>query len=407
MPVFDKLISSLDAFEQAVSSGKLPRRSVLTAQLESITKEIIILQNQRGLVAGSKSLLTKLSRLCADLINGLASPEIMSGKDFIIAVRDKFGPLNSGLTNLNKGGALSDSQKSQMRTLENDEDKSSVIADLMERSTPGKDGKMGPWHYGPTVVNGTDRKGQEAYEDVTYFLHTNFTYDQLKSFDLDKWNQLTYKDIFNRTDETTRKIKAELVKRAEDDYKALSESYKDVAKRLPRNIPNNGPFTAIKFPVVTVWQEVAASKNEFIMRNAGFKVTRVGSHFSILENQYLLCIDLDKAGIGESIVLKENHRARIKKTDGPLWDTAQNIVNTINARSPVKYAIASHSVVRNPLNARIALVWLITEHQRRALTETLHSREVDWDIPRHNSEPPKLSHREAPAHRFEKRPRND
>lgn len=395
MLVFDNLIAELDAFEQTVSSGKLPRRSVLTAQLDSIKKEIIIKLNQRSLLPGSKSVLNKISRLADDLITGLASPEVMSGKDFVIAVRDKFGPLNAALTNIGKGKSLDADQKAQMRTLESDEDKTSVINSLMEG-----------WNFGPTKINGDDRSGQDADEDVRYFLHSNFSLDQLKMFDREKWDQVTYKEIFLRNDDTTRKLKAELVRRGEADYKALSESYREVSKRLPHNIAH-GPFTAIKFPVVTVWQEVAASKNEFIMRNAGFKVTRVGSHFSILENQYLLCIDLDKAGIGDAIVLTKDKRTKTKKTDGPLWDTAQKIVNTINARSSVKYAIASHTIVRNPRNARIAMVWLITEKQRLALTETLHSREVDWDIPRHDDKAPNVSHGVAPAHRFEKRPRND
>lgn len=383
--MFDELVTKLDAFEQSVSSGKLPRRSVLIEQLTSITNDIVVKQNQRSLPPGSKSLLSKLSRLANDLITGLRSPEVMSGKDFILVVRDKFGPLNTALTGVNSGGQLDADQKAQMRTLENDEDKNGAIEALLKG-----------WEYGPTVMNGTNRAGQEAYDDVRSFLHSNFSLDQLKSFDREAWDSITYKEIFERTPETTKKMRGELVRKAEGDYKALSESYRDIAKRLPTKIAV-GAFSAIKFPVVTVWSEVAASKNEFILRNAGFKVTRVGSHFAVLENQYLLCIDLDKAGVGESIVLKENHRARVKKTDGPLWNTAQNIVNTINERSPVKYAVASHTVVRNPRNARIAMVWLITEHQRRALTETLHSREVDWDIPRHNNEAPRLKNGTTPA----------
>lgn len=377
--MFDKLIEDLDAFEQVVSSGKLPRRSLLTAQLDGIKKEIVIKLNQRTLLPGSKSVLNKLTRLADDLISGLASPEVMSGKDFVIAVRDKFGPLNAALTQITKGKTLDADQKAQMRTLESDEDKTSVINAL-----------MAGWETGPTKINGEDHDAQDVNDDVRFFLHSNFSLDQLKMFDREKWDQITYKEIYLRTEDSTRKIKAELVRRGEADYQALSESYKEVSNRLPRSIPH-GPFTAIKFPVVTVWQEVAASKNEFIMRNAGFKVTRVGSHFSILENQYLLCIDLDKAGIGDAIVLTKDKRTKTKKTAVPLWDTAQKIVNTINERSPVKYAIASHTIVRNPRNARIALVWLITEKQRLALTETLHSREVDWDIPRHEDKAPNVS----------------
>ena len=379
--MFDDLITELDSFEQLVSSGKLPRRSILTEQLTTIKNMIVVKLNAGGkLPNGSKSLLSKISRLSDDLITGLRSPEVMSGKDFLVAVRDKFGPLNAALTGLGQGGTLNADQKAQMRTLENDEDKTAAIEALYKN-----------WMPGPTKLNGVQRDGQAIFDDVGYFLHTNFSLDQLKSFDMDAWRQLTYKDIYERTPETTTKMKQELIRKGETDYKALSESYKDVAKRLPTRI-QQGAFSAIRFPVVTVWSEVAASKNEFIMRNAGFKVTRVGSHFSVLENQYLLCIDLDKAGVGDAIVLsKDKQRTRTKQTNSALWTAAQNIVNTINDRSPVKYAIASHTVVRNPRNARIALVWLITEKQRLALTQTLHSREVDWDIPRHGDHTPNVS----------------
>lgn len=382
--MFDDLVTKLDAFEQTVSSGKLPRRSVLIAQLTQIKNMIVIKLNQGKLPNGAKSTLSKLSSLSDALITGLKSPEIMSGSAFITSVRDKFGPLNTALTKISKGENLNADQKSQMRTYENDEDKSGAIAALMK-----------DWEYGSTIIHGENREGQEALDDVQYFLHTTFTLDQLKTFDRAAWDSLTYKEIFNRTPETTAKMKQELIQKYEENYKALSESYRGVASRLPTKI-QHGAFSAIKFPVVTVWSEVAASKNEFIMRNAGFKVTRVGAHFSILENQYLLCIDLDKAGVGQSIVLTKE-KARTRKVNEALWGTAQNIVNTINERSPVKYAIASNTVVRNPRNPRIAMIWLITEKQRLALTQTLHSREVDWDIPRHNNEAPKLSHGTIPA----------
>lgn len=384
--MFDDLVTELDAFEQTVSSGKLPRRSILIAQLTQIKNIIIIKLNQGKLPIGSKSTLSKLSNLADALINGLKSPEIMTGNVFVTSVRDKFGPLNTALTKLNKGETLNADQKAHMRTFEGDADKTGAINALMEG-----------WKFGPTKFDGaTERDDEDMDNIVRHFLHNNFTADQLKTIDRAKWDQITYKEIYKSNEESIRKIKAELVQRSENDYKALSESYRSVSGRLPTKIPHGGAFSAIKFPVVTVWSEVAASKNEFIMQNAGFKVTRVGAHFSILENQYLLCIDLDKAGVGQSIVLTKE-KARTRQVNAALWGTAQNIVNTINERSPVKYAIASNTVVRNPRNARIAMIWLITEKQRMALTKTLHSREVDWDIPRHNNEAPRLSHGTTPV----------
>jgi hypothetical protein len=53
--------------------------------------------------------------------------------------------------------------------------------------------------------------------------------------------------------------------------------------------------------------------------------------------------------------------------------------------------------VRNPHNPKIVLVWIMTEHSRKMLEASLRTRRVDWDIPRHNMAPVRLSHGAMPA----------
>ncbi|MNR08437.1 hypothetical protein D3C85_1245920 [compost metagenome] len=134
-----------------------------------------------------------------------------------------------------------------------------------------------------------------------------------------------------------------------------------------------------------MFKDLDAVKNPQKLERAGLTVTRVGDHFIVLENQYLLCIDTEAVDMMTTMKYNRDKTKFVsiknQKENNP---EIEQILNLINQRSNIQYTTASHTIVRNPRNPKLAFVWIVPEHTRLVLEQSLRTRQVDWDIPRHN-----------------------
>lgn len=408
---FDDLIKALNAFESGMAENTLTRKSDIIKRLEEISNQATILLNQGSLPTGSKSTLLKIRKLVKETAEGLRTDVFSSLGPIRRISRDHLGTLHSALT-LQLGGGLTAEEKTQIReSYVSDEDTSAEVERLIEAFDPGS-----------LTIGGTKVDLQLALNHVRQFLDQNFTLSQLRSIQPYKsgeltpggkpvknpdsvWNDLTYSEVLAASEETPKgktrlaALKRELVKKHDDDLATLSESYKELSRRMPRTLKH--PFAPIYYPVVPIFQDIGVYKNPTRLENAGLKVTRIGDHFIVLENQLLLCIDLDRIGIKDGIRLtKDGQRMKTVNNNSALETEVHKIVGHINEtarHSGTSFAVASDTIVRNPNNPRIALVWLIEEKVRKKLANTLTNTKVQWDIPRHQMEPTRLSKRPAPA----------
>lgn len=398
---FDKLLSLLEGFESGMADLSLKRISEISAKLLEIHNQATILVNSGSLPMGSKSWVTRISRWTKETAEGLRNKQFNNLTEIRVASKNQLGIMHAGLRQALNGGVSAENKELVRTQFEADEDKSAEINRLWSDFDPG-----------PTKISGVQIDANLIESDTKRFLNDYFTIPQLRSIqpfkEVDgkrvsdtesRWNHITYLEIREALDPTKKSklsaLKRELVKRHDDEYAQLSESYKGHQRRLPRSIKN--AFTAIRYPVVPVFGDIGAYK-QGRLETAGFEVTWIGSHFAVLENQLLLCVDLDQIGIKEAI--KSTSGKSVKNSD-KLQAELVSIVAEINhtaRQSGVKLVMASNTVARNPNNPRIALVWLIPEHSRRMLFDVLHnSTKIDWDIPRHNNQAPKLSHGKTPA----------
>jgi hypothetical protein len=407
---FDDLIKALNFFEQGMAENTLTRKSEIAKRLDDISNQATILLNQGGLPTGSKSTLLKIRKLVKETAEGLRTDVFSSLGPIRRISRDHLGTLHAAL-NAQLGGGLTADEKTQIReNYSSDEDTTFEINRLLEAFDPGS-----------LTVGGNKRPLNDALDDVASFLDQNFTLSQLRSIQPytgevtpggkpvknpdSVWNDLTYSEVLAATENTPKgktklaALKRELVKKHDDDLASLSESYKELSRRLPRTLKH--AFAPIYYPVVPVFQDIGVYKNPTRLENAGLKVTRVGDHFIVLENQLLLCIDLDRVGVKGSIRLtRDGQKMKTVNNNNELEAKIHEIVGHINEtarHSGTAFAVASDTVVRNPNNQHIALVWLVEEKVRKKLANTLTNTKVQWDIPRHNIEAPKLSHGKTPA----------
>lgn len=407
---FDDLIKALNFFEQGMAENTLTRKSEIIKRLEEISNQATILLNQGSLPTGSKSTLLKIRKLVKETAEGLRTDVFSSLGPIRRISRDHLGTLHTALT-LQLGGGLNADEKTQIReNYSSDEDTTNEIERLVAAFDPGS-----------LQVGGFKRNHADALNDVASFLDQNFTLSQLRSIqpytgETDHngkpiknpdcvWNDLTYSEVLAATENTPKgktklaALKRELVKKHDDDLASLSESYKELARRLPRTLKH--AFAPIYYPVVPVFQDIGVYKNPTRLENAGLKVTRVGDHFIVLENQLLLCIDLERVGVKGSIRLtRDGQKMKTVNNSNELEAKIHEIVQHINEtarHSGTAFAVASDTVVRNPNNQHIALVWLVEEKVRKKLANTLTNTKVQWDIPRHNIEAPRLKHGTTPA----------
>lgn len=406
--MFDEILDALSAYEQGLADNELRTITAIAAKLTEISNKAVILMNRGSLPSGTKSWVSRISKWAKETAEGLRNKQFKNLTEIRKVSKDQLGVMHAGLRQAINGG-VSAANKEMVRTsFEADEDKQEEIERLIEAFDPGS-----------TKIMGIQIEPEKIELDVMRFLSLNFSASQLRSIQpylpLEAgqskpkrdpecvWNRTTYLEIREALDPQHKSkasaLKRELVKKHDDEYAELSESYKDLNRRLPRNIQH--AFTAIRFPVVPVFKDLAVYKNPRKLEAAGFHVTRIGDHFIVLDNQLLLCVDLKKIGIKDSLkLMKDKERMKSVNNSGELAAAIMDIIGEINVtakRSGTKLVMASDTIARNPNNPSIALVWLIPEHSRMMLAETLNNTKVTWDIPRHNIEPPNLSVRPAPA----------
>lgn len=406
--MFDEILDALSAYETGMAENELRTPSAIAAKLTEISNKAIILMNKGSLPSGTKSWVSRINKWAKETAEGLRNKQFKNLTEIRVISKEQLGVMHAGLRQAINGGVSAANKDMVRTTFEADEDKEEEIDRLIEAFDPGSTKIMGI-QIAPTKIT----------SDVLTFLHQNFTVSQLRSIrpylpleagqtkpkrDPDcVWNRTTYLEIREALDPQHKAkrsaLKRELVQKHDDEYATLSESYKDLNRRLPRSIQH--AFTAVRFPVVPVFKDIAVYKNPRKLENADLQVTRIGDHFLVLENQVLLCVELSKIGIKDSLRLtKDKQRMKSVKNSDELNDAIMEIIGEINVaakRSGTKLVMASDTIVRNPNNPGIALVWLITEHSRRMLAETLNNTQVTWDIPRHNIEAPRLSTRPTPA----------
>jgi len=393
---FDAVLNALTAFEEGMAKLTLKSKRAIIASLETISSECTVLVNQGSLPPGTKSTLLKIRKLVKETADGLRNDVFSNLTPIRKISHDHVGTLHAALVQQLDGG-LSANQKEQVRnSYASDEDKAEEIERLVKAFDPGT-----------LLVAGVKRPLEDALTDVAEFLDRNFTLSQLRSIrpytgefteggkpkkdPESKWNQITYPEILAadlndpKSKAKLSALKRELVQKHDDDLAELSESYKELVRRLPRQLRH--PFSMVYYPVVPIFQDIGAYKNPSRLENAGLSVKRIGDHFLVLEDQMLLCIDLDRIGVKGSLRLtRDGQKMKTVNNNNELEVAISDIVGQINEtarHTGTSFAVASDTIVRNPNNPRIALVWLIEERVRRNLTNTLNNTKVQWDIPRH------------------------
>jgi hypothetical protein len=387
---FDAIFEQLTAFEQGMAEGTLAKPSLIKAMLKDIITSATVLSNRGKLPQGSKSVLARISKLCDATLTGLQNKELTLAELRMDISRDKLGPLHTLLVKA-VTGTVTDSDKEQARDYETDENKTAEIQRLLKEYDPGK-----------TTIGGHQYDGQDVIDDVGMYLSHNFTASQLRAITKEMLHEYTFEDFWNALHGKDAKqhagiIKRELTKKHDDEFAQLSESYKHLKDSIPNQIPHGKPFNAIAHPVVPLFDDINAMKDPGKLERAGFKVTPVGDHFIVLENQMLLCMDLERMHIPQSLrPSKDKTKLKSVNNSSELMDAIEEVLEIINRRAPQKFALASQTIVRNPHNPKIVLVWIMTEHSRKMLESSLRTRRVDWDIPRHNNVAPRLSHGKTP-----------
>lgn len=387
---FDAIFEQLTAFEQGMAEGTLLKPSLIKAMLKDIITSATVLSNRGKLPQGSKSVLSRISKLCDATLTGLQNKELTLAELRMDISRDKLGPLHTLLVKA-VTGTVTDADKEQARDYETDENKSAEIQRLL------KDFK-----YGNLFVARNQYDKEDAADIVGSYLSQNFTASQLRAITSDMMHEYSFEEFWNAVHGKDAKqhagiIKRELTKKHDDEYERLSESYKHLKDSIPKQIPHGKPFNAIAHPVVPLFDDINAMKDPGKLERAGFKVTPVGDHFIVLENQMLLCLDLERMGIAASLrPSRDKTKLKSVNNSSELMEAIEEVLEVVNRRAPQKFAIASQTIVRNPHNPKIVLVWIMTEHSRKMLEASLRTRRVDWDIPRHNNAPTRLSHGKTP-----------
>lgn len=406
--MFDEILDALSAYEQGLADNELRTITAIASKLTDISNKATILMNRGSLPSGTKSWISRISKWAKETSEGLRNKQFKNLTEIRKVSKDQLGVMHAGLRQAINGGVSAANKEMVRTTFEADEDKKEEIDRLFEAFDPGS-----------TKIMGIQIEPEKIELDVMRFLDMNFSVSQLRSIqpylpleagqpkpkrDPDcVWNRTTYLEIREALDPQHKAkrsaLKRELVKKHDDEYATLSESYKDLNRRLPRSIQH--AFTAVRFPVVPVFKDLSVYKNPRKLEAAELQVTRIGDHFIVLENQLILCVDLNKIGIKDSLRLTKNkERMKSVNNSGELAEAIMDIISDINKtakRSGTKLVMASDTIARNPNNPSIALVWLIPEHSRKMLAETLNNTQVTWDIPRHNIEAPRLSTRPTPA----------
>lgn len=171
------------------------------------------------------------------------------------------------------------------------------------------------------------------------------------------------------------------------DMKKVIESYSKHFRSLPTTL-RGMPFKALSLPVAPLFKDLSAQIEPARLSRAGFDVTQVGDGYLVLEDQFLIAFDYRDQGMESGVrkvkggfrAVRHTGPARTRHKDSAI-DKLREILDKLNARSSVKYALASMKFVPNPRNPKLWLAWIVTEHQRTQLAQTLRTVEVDWGLP--------------------------
>lgn len=370
------LIELMDTFEEGVAKATLRSRSQIAGHLRSIENAAVTVSNQGRLPPGTKSIALRIRKLSADIRHGLESKEL-SAKEFRDVVKNKLGQLNTAFKQ-SISGKLSSAGKEQVREEHESQDTWPLIEKIVQEH--GYDQSSG-------VVRGRHHYSGEHLNAMMEKMLSSFTLQELRTMDMGIFESVTVDDLIEGDKHGFGHIKRNLFHKSDEEYRQLSESYKHLNKLLPRHVD---VATAISYPVIPVFNDIDAIKNPHKLENAGFDVTRVGDHFLVLENQFLLCLNTEELDFGKALKVSRD-KTKLRSVKGKAAQQAEDqtssavldFLEQINMRSKVKYVLASDTIVRNPLNHKIALIWLIPEKSRHVLDQTLRTRKVDWDIPRH------------------------
>ena len=363
------LIELLDAFEEGIAKGTLRKRSEIVNSLQSIENQTTTIANTGGLPPGTKSLALRIKQLAADIRKGLQEKEL-DAKEFRSIVRDKLGKLNTAFK-LNTAGKLSASNKDEVRQHEAAPDTEAEIEELMQLHS-----------FDQGVIRGKETWYGSQLNDAIYEMLSRMSLAELRGIDRHAFEAITADDLIEGMKHGYAHIVRNLLHKSDDEFKALSESYKHLKRLLPTHVD---VAKAIRYPVVPLFNDIDAVKNPRKLENAGLDVTRVGDHFIVLENQFLLCFNVEAMGFQQVLKKARDGSTRSVRNLAQEDVTAVNdFIEQVNQRSHVKYVLASNTFVRSPTNNKLALVWIIPEKVRLVLEQTLRTRRVDWDIPRHD-----------------------
>lgn len=171
------------------------------------------------------------------------------------------------------------------------------------------------------------------------------------------------------------------------EVKKLASSYSKYYSKLPRDL-KGFPFKAFRIPITPLYEDVAAQIDPGIIERAGFDVTRVGDGYLVLENQNIIAFDYEAMG-WESGFSNTIKGTKVIQLTGPQRvaygqakvDSINSVLDTINAKSSVKFVLASTLLIPNPRNPKIWLAWIVSTSQRRHLEQALKTTEVVWGLP--------------------------
>lgn len=374
--MFEPLIKKLDELERGLASASLRSPKKIAALLNGIIGQVnIFMQKADSLPKGSRTALTSLKRIAQDCASGVTGGTLPY-QSLRAASRDNIGRYNKTLKLLD-AGQLTDQHKKEFRKTENSPTEALITAKVE---------KIGKLMIDKNVPNHFAKNKEQLLSQIVEIKK------QLRDkFGALRQNELVELDPRELVDTHTLEEIAELTiddlkeygKTIPDEVRALNESFKKSYLKLPPALKE--PFAIIEFPIVPQFVDFTAG-SEGKLERAGFKVTQVGEHYIVLEDQHLLVLDIDRLGI-KSSGIKAGRGGKLKTVKGDdtspnsLWNVAGRILAEINKRSSIHYVVASNVAKRNPRNPKLALVWIIPEKARIDLSRSLRTTEVNWDIP--------------------------
>lgn len=160
-----------------------------------------------------------------------------------------------------------------------------------------------------------------------------------------------------------------------DDDRAKMQKHYVKQNKLPERIAT--PFTVLESGVVPLFEDFNILTDKSL-KLIGIPYERIADSFVVLKDQKLIAADVPK--------LEEMFgEGRKKKVN--VHTLMNEVLDMVNKTSPIKYALMSDQIVRNPNNANIALGWIIPKDKLLAMSRVGRTvRLQSWSLPhRHTS----------------------